>query len=208
MSLDSFRSWAARRCPAANQRLTVSKRSSSSVLREITIAGVLNIKSLVSTAVAAITAKGQNPPTGMASTVVSGASVNGVPVEITSRGLRVSDQVQGEEQKAQLGQQIQQALAGAHVENIRMAEATTSRTKDGALVVDAGALLVTYRDSAFAAANPQGFGGGGFSFGGASVTLDARRADATGTETSSGATNKHVVVADRGQVSALAPRTS
>jgi len=129
--------------------------------------------------------------------------VNGVPVEITGDGLRLQDQDQGGEQKAQLGQQVSQALAGAHVENIRLVEATTSRTKKGDLVIDAGALLVTYRDNEFAAANPEGFGGGGFGVGGASVTLDARRAD-----TSTGATNKNVVVRDRGQLLALAPRTS
>jgi hypothetical protein len=109
-------------------------------------------------------------------TVVEGATVGGAPVEITSAGLRLSDQNLGGDQKAQLSQQVSSALASAHIENIRVVDATTSRTKSGALVVDAGRLLVTYRDTDLAAANPQGFGGGGFSLGGATVTLNAQRA--------------------------------
>jgi hypothetical protein len=149
---------------------------SSSVLRDITIASVVNIRSLFSRVNAMFPTKAGAAPTGDGMTVVDGATVGGAPVEITSAGLRLSDQNLGGDQKAQLSQQVSSALASAHIENIRVVDATTSRTKSGALVVDAGRLLVTYRDTDLAAANPQGFGGGGFSLGGATVTLNAQRA--------------------------------
>lgn len=152
----------------------------TSVLHGISIAGgVISIRSLYSRALATLPAKAGATAIGAGTTVVDGATVGGLPVEITSAGIRASDQNQGADQKAQLAQQIRQALAGAHIEDIRLLEASTSRARGGALTVDAGMLVIKYRDSGVAAANPEGFGGGGLGLGGAKVSLNAGPAGGT-----------------------------
>lgn len=153
---------------------------SKSVLRGITIAKVLSIDSMISHAYTLLPADGGAPKT-LGFSVLHGAAVNGTPVAITSGGVKVADQTQGAEQKAQLDKQVGEALKAAHIEDIRLVESTTKVSDKGVIKVVAGMLVVKYRDNAMAGSNPQGFGGGGFEVGGASIAIEAVRADAGST---------------------------
>jgi hypothetical protein len=147
---------------------------STSVLRGITIGKTIKIDSLISTTYALLpAASGEIKAVGR--TVVQGASVNGTPVEIGDTGIRVSDQGQGTAQKAQLDEQLTKDLASANIEDIRLARATTTKD-EGKVLIDAPALVIKWRDKTIAANNPQGFSGGGFSLGGAMLSLEGVRA--------------------------------
>lgn len=150
---------------------------STSVLRGVTIAGAVKIDSLVSRTYALLpAAPGETKALG--STVVQGASVNGTPVEIGDSGIRVSDQGQGTAQKAQLDEQLAKGLAAANIEDIRLARTTIVKGDNGKVLINAPALVIKYRDKSLAASNPQGFSGGGFAVGGASLSLEGQRATA------------------------------
>jgi hypothetical protein len=147
---------------------------SSSILRGITIGKTVKIESLISTTSALMPASpGETKAAGR--TVVQGASVNGVPVEIGDAGIRISDQGQGTAQKGQLDEQLTKGLAGANIEDIRLARATTVKGDDGSVRIDAPALVIKYRDKTLAANNPQGFSGGGLGLGGAALSLQGQR---------------------------------
>jgi hypothetical protein len=147
---------------------------SASLLQGVTIGGVLEIDSLASRAYGLIpAARGDTKAIGH--TVVEGATVNGTPVQIDNTGIRVSDQAQGTAQKTQLDDQLAKALAGANIEDVRLAQAKIVPGEGGKVLVDAGSLVVRYRDKQLAAANPQGFAGGGFAVGGAMLSLEAQR---------------------------------
>ena len=152
---------------------------SVSVLSGVTIGTSLRIETLTSRAYGLVPAAGGDP-TGAASTVVEGATVNGTPVRITHAGLEVGDQTPAEAPKAQLMAQIRQALAAENIEDVRLDEAVTVPQTDG-VRVSAGVLRVIYRDPTFGASNPQGFSGGGFEIGGATVSVTARRTATTST---------------------------
>jgi hypothetical protein len=159
---------------------------SASVLQGVTIGGVLKINSLVSRAYGLIpAAPGDTKAVGY--TVVEGATVNGTPVQIDNTGIRVSDQAQGTAQKTQFDEQLAKALAGANIEDIRLAQAKIVTGDNGKVLVDAGSLVVRYRDKQLAAANPQGFAGGGFAVGGAMLSLEGQRAQGDTGSASSGA---------------------
>jgi hypothetical protein len=152
------------------------KGESTSVLRGITIAKTIKIDSVTSTATALMPAS-SGETTAVGRTVVQGASVNGVPVEIGDTGIRVSDQAaQGTAQKAQLDEQVSKGLASASIEDIRLARASIVKGDNGKVLIDAPALVVKYRDKTVAGSNPQGFSGGGFGLGGATLSLEGQRA--------------------------------
>jgi hypothetical protein len=158
---------------------------STSVLRQITIGGTVKIDSLVSKTYALLPANpGETKAAG--STLVQGASVNGVPVDIGDTGIRVSDQGQGTAQKAQLDEQVSKGLAAANIEDIRLARTTIAKGDNGKVAIDAPALVIKYRDKALAARNPQGFSGGGFALGGATLSVEAQRATSSDASESSG----------------------
>jgi hypothetical protein len=164
--------------------------ASSSILRGITIGKTIKIDSLISTTSALMPpTSGETKAAGR--TIVQGASVNGVPVEIGDTGLRVSDQGQGTAQKGELDAQLTKGLAGANIEDIRLARATITKGEDGSVLIDAPSLVIKYRDKTVAANNPQGFSGGGLGLGGATLSLQAQRASAS-SETGTGSTEQHV----------------
>lgn len=146
---------------------------SVSVLSGVTVGSGLRIETLTSRAYGLVPAA-TGDPVGTASTVVEGASVNGTPVRITHAGLELGDQTPAEASKAQLMTQIRQALAADNIEDVRLDEATAVPQTDG-VSVSAGVLRVIYRNPTFGASNPQGFSGGGFEIGGATVSVTARR---------------------------------
>jgi hypothetical protein len=174
---------------------------STSVVRGITIGKTIKIDSLISTTYALLpAASGEIKAVGR--TVVQGASVNGTPVEIGDTGIRVSDQGQGTAQKAQLDEQLSKGLASANIEDIRLARATTTKD-EGKVLIDAPALVIKWRDKTIAANNPQGFSGGGFSLGGAMLSLEGVRAT-----TDNGTTEQHDTPSSSPEPTALPPSRS
>jgi len=97
------------------------------------------------------------------------------------------DQGQGAAQKAQLDEQLATGLASANISDIRLAQAKIVPGDNGKVLVDAGGLVVKYRDKQVAAANPQGFSGGGFAVGGAMLSLEGHRAESNAAAESSAA---------------------
>lgn len=142
---------------------------SVSVLKGVA-AGPLLIETLVSRAMAFVPAAG-GEPTGVASTVVEGATVNGQPVQITAEGVVVG------ENSNPLGQEeINQAFAEAGFEQVRVLPSDSVASDEGqAILADAGAVEFVKQDEAFGASNPQGFSGGGFSIGGATARVSSVR---------------------------------
>ena len=163
---------------------------STSVVRGITIGKTVKIDSLISTTYALLPAtSGDTKAVGR--TVVQGASVNGTPVEIGDTGIRASDQGQGTAQKAQLDEQLTKGLASANIEDIRLARATIVKGDNNKVFIDAPSLVIKWRDKTVAANNPQGFSGGGFALGGATLSLEGVRAE-TDAGSNSGSTEQHV----------------
>jgi hypothetical protein len=142
---------------------------SVSVLKQVA-AGPLLIQTLVSRAKAFVPAAG-GEPTGIASTVVTGATVNGQPVQITADGVVVGENANP------LGQEeVNKAFADAGFEQVRLLPSTAKSSDEGqAVLADAGAIEFVKQDEAFGATNPQGFAGGGFSLGGASAGISSVR---------------------------------
>jgi hypothetical protein len=164
---------------------------STSLLRGITIGNTIKIDTLISTTSALMPAtSGETKAAGR--TVVQGASVNGVPVEIGDTGIRISDQGQGTAQKGQLDDQLAKGLASANIEDIRLARATTKKGDDGSVRIDAPSLVIKYRDKVVAANNPQGFSGGGLGLGGAALSLQGERAEAVTPDSGTSSTEQHV----------------
>jgi hypothetical protein len=142
---------------------------STSTLRNIVI-GPLKIESMVSHAYGFLPAKGEAAE-GIATTVVEGATVNGVPVQITEQGIVV-----GEGAPAGAQQQVNAALAGAGLSDVSLSPSVVKPGDDKqSLDVLTGVLRVVHRDSAFGFQYLQGFEGGGFAIGGAQVSLLVRR---------------------------------
>jgi hypothetical protein len=145
------------------------RAESVSVLRQVA-AGPLLIQTLVSRAVAFVPAAG-GEPTGIASTVVEGASVGGQPVQITDQGVMV-----GESANPLNQEEVNKAFAANGFEQVRLLPSTAVSSDGGqAVLADAGALEFVKQDQAFGATNPQGFAGGGFSIGGASAGITTVR---------------------------------
>lgn len=142
---------------------------SVSVLRQVTV-GPLVLQSLVSRARAFVPAAGGDP-TGIASTVIEGATVGGTPVQITDKGVVVDKNANP------LGQeQVNKALADARFEQVRLLPSAATASDGGqAVLADAGVLEVVKQDQAFGASNPQGVSGGGFSLGGATAGITTVR---------------------------------
>lgn len=145
------------------------RAESVSVLRQV-VAGPLLIETLVSRAVAFVPAAG-GEPTGIASTVVEGATVAGQPVQITDKGVIVGESANPLNQG-----QINKAFADGGFEQVRLLPSTAVSSDGGqAVLADAGVLEFVKQDQAFGASNPQGFSGGGFSLGGASAGITSVR---------------------------------
>jgi hypothetical protein len=110
-------------------------------------------------------------PTGIASTVIEGATVNGTPVGITDKGVVVGDNANPFNQE-----EVNKAFAEAGFEQVRLLPSTAKSSDEGqAILADAGVLEFVKQDEAFGASNPQGFSGGGFSLGGASAGISSVR---------------------------------
>ncbi|HEY3238264.1 MAG TPA: hypothetical protein VGL92_01775 [Acidimicrobiia bacterium] len=145
------------------------RAESVSVLQQVT-AGPLLIQTLVSRAMAFVPAAG-GEPTGIASTVVEGATVGGQPVQITDKGVLV-----GENANPLNQEQVNKAFADAGFEQVRLLPSTAKSSDGGqAVLADAGVLEFVKQDEAFGASNPQGFSGGGFSLGGATAGITSVR---------------------------------
>ncbi|MGH9039482.1 MAG: hypothetical protein ACRDZ3_04555 [Acidimicrobiia bacterium] len=145
------------------------RAESVSVLRQVA-AGPLLIETLVSRAVAFVPAQGGDP-TGIASTVVEGATVGGQPVQITDKGVVV-----GENANPLNQDQVNKAFADAGFEQVRLLPSTAVASNEGqAVLADAGVVEFVKQDQEFGASNPQGFSGGGFSIGGASAGISSVR---------------------------------
>ena len=133
------------------------------VLRQVAV-GPLLIQSLVSRASAFVPMAGD--PQGVASTVVEGATVNGTPVQVTDRGVVVSDTAKP------LGQeQVNKAMANAGFPQVRLLPSIAKPDGHGSMSSTAGVLEVVKHDEKFGASNPQGVAGGGFSIGGAEAII-------------------------------------
>jgi hypothetical protein len=141
---------------------------SVSVLRGLTI-GALHIESLTSRAYAFFPAQ-LEAPKGIARTVVEGATVNGTPVQITDQGVVAGDKPNPGPQG-----QINDALAKSGFPQIRLTPSTVNTGGDGSFNAVTGVLQVIHRDPKLGTQNPQGFEGGGFSVGGAEVSVLAGR---------------------------------
>jgi hypothetical protein len=175
---------------------------STAVLEGITIAGVVKIESLVSTAYALLPSTGGETKT-TGTTVIDGASVNGTAVAIDDAGIRVAGQGQGTAQKKQLDEELAKALTGANIEDIRLARTSIVKSDSGKVLIDAPALVVKYRDKTLGASNPQGFSGGGLGLGGATLSVEGQLAtsdtatSASGTSDSGASTSQQYGVPSR-----------
>lgn len=149
----------------------------TSTVEGIAIGTAIKIDRIVSRAYGLMPA-GAGDPKGDGSTIVTGARVNGVPVEITSGGIVVADQKpQGGDQKSQAVKQVSESLAKANIKDIRLDETSVKLGDDGkTLTVTAAVLRVAYINEEFGASNPQGFRGGGMELGGATIEVAAQRA--------------------------------
>ncbi|HVW33587.1 MAG TPA: hypothetical protein VHL53_13695 [Acidimicrobiia bacterium] len=141
-----------------------------SVVHQLQI-GPLLIQNIVSRAYAFVPTSGD--PKGIATTVIDGATVGNVPVEITDKGIVVNDKTNP------LGQEkINKAMADAGYPDVRLIPSVAKPGSDGSSIsATAGTLEFVKKDEKFGASNPQGFSGGGFSIGGAQAVVSTRRCD-------------------------------
>ena len=139
-----------------------------SVVHQLQV-GPLLIQNIVSRAYAFVPTSGD--PKGVATTVIDGAKVGTTPVEITDKGIVVADKTNP------LGQdKVNKAMADAGYPEVRLIPSVAKPSDDGSSVdAAAGTLEFVKHDEKFGASNPQGFSGGGFSIGGASVDVSTRR---------------------------------
>ena len=142
---------------------------STSVLHGLTI-GPLRIDNLTSVATGLITPKGK--PQGTVSTIVTGATVSGTPVQITDHGIVVSGSPTPGAQ-----QQVNDAMAQAGYAGVAILPARITTDEDGTFHAVTNGMQMIYRNDDLGANNPQGFAGGGFAFGGASIKMLGRAAD-------------------------------
>lgn len=139
-----------------------------SVVHQVEV-GPLTIQNVVSRAYAFVPTTGD--PKGIATTVVEGAKVGETPVQITDKGIVVTDQTNPLGQEA-----VNKAMADAGFPQTRLLPAFAQTGEDGSSVTTtAGTLEFIKHDEAFGASNPQGFSGGGFSIGGAEAYVNTRR---------------------------------
>jgi hypothetical protein len=143
---------------------------STSVLHGLSI-GPLRIDNLTSTATGLITPKGQ--PQGAVSTIVTGATVSGTPVQITDHGIVVAGTPTPGAQ-----QQVNDAMAHAGYSGVAILPAKISTDDDGTFHAVTNGLQMIYRNDQLGANNPQGFAGGGMAFGGAAIKMLGHAADA------------------------------
>ena len=144
---------------------------SVSVLRGLTV-GPLHVDSLTSRAYGFIPSA-PGDPKGDATTIVEGATVGKTPVMITDHGIVVADKSDPAAE-----QQVRAALEKSGLGDVRLMN-SLSGPSDNNQQVDAraGGLAIIHRDPKFGAKNPQGFQGGGFSLGGAEVSVTGQRCD-------------------------------
>jgi hypothetical protein len=143
---------------------------STAVLHGLTV-GPLRIDTLTSTATGLITPKGK--PEGTVSTIVTGATVSGTPVQITDKGVVVSGSPAPGAQ-----QQVNDAMAKAGYSGVAILPAQVTTDDDGTFHAVTNGLQMIYRNDELGANNPQGFAGGGLAFGGAAIKMLGRAADA------------------------------
>lgn len=142
---------------------------SVSVLSGVTI-GPLHIDTIVSRAYAMVPAD-PGPSKGIARTIVTGATVNGTPVQITDQGIVAGSNPSGPSPQGQ----INDAMAKSGYPEVKLTPSSVSTGNDGTFSAVTGVLQVIHRDPKLGAQNPQGFQGGGFSVGGAEVSVLAQR---------------------------------
>ena len=141
---------------------------SISILRGITL-GPLHINTLTSRAYGFVPSA-PGDPKGEATTIVEGAAVGKTPVMITNRGVIVADKTDPSAE-----QQVRAALAQAGLSDVRLLDSLAAPSENNQQVnANAGGLGIIHNDPKFGASNPQGFRGGGFSLGGAEVTVTGR----------------------------------
>jgi hypothetical protein len=139
-----------------------------SVLHQVEV-GPMTIQNVVSRAYAFVPTSGE--PKGIATTVVEGAKVGDTPVQITDKGIIVTDQTNPLGQEA-----VNKAMADAGFPQTRLLPSVAQAGEDGSSVnTAAGTLEFIKHDEKFGASNPQGFSGGGFSIGGAEAFVNTRR---------------------------------
>jgi hypothetical protein len=142
-----------------------------SVLRGF-VAGPLRIETLSSHAYAYM-ARSAEDPVGRATTIIEGATVNDIPVQITDKGV-----IAGENTSPGAQEQINAAMKGAGFTEVRLTPASAAAADDKASVsTSTGFLSFVHYDEKFGASNPQGFSGGGFTVGGAEASVAAKRCE-------------------------------
>ncbi len=150
------------------------------VLRGMT-AGPLRIESLTSRAYAYMATITEDP-VGRASTIIEGATVNDIPVQITDKGVVV-----GENASPGAQAQVNEAMKGAGFKEVRLTPASAVAADDKQSVsTSTGFLSFVHYDEKFGASNPQGVSGGGFTIGGAEASVAAKRCDPDCPQASSG----------------------
>jgi hypothetical protein len=97
--------------------------------------------------------------------------VNGSPVQITDQGIVAGGSPSGPGPQSQ----INDAMAKAGYPEVRLTPSIVKTGEDGSFSATTGVLQVIHRDEKLGAQNPQGFQGGGFSVGGAEVSILASR---------------------------------
>jgi hypothetical protein len=157
------------------------KAEAVAVLRGVT-AGPLHIESLTSRAYAYMATIAEDP-VGRASTVIEGATVNDIPVQITDKGVLV-----GENASPGAQSEVNAALTGAGFKEVLLTPASAVAGEDKQSVnTSTGFLSFVHYDEKFGASNPQGFSGGGFTVGGAEASVAAKRCEPACPSASSGA---------------------
>ena len=143
---------------------------SVSVVHQLQV-GPLLIQNIVSRAYAFVPTSGD--PKGIATTVIDGAKVGDVPVQITDKGIVVADKTNP------LGQdKVNDEMTKAGYPEVQLIPSVAKSGDDGSSVTaTAGTLQFVKQDEKFGASNPQGFSGGGFSIGGAEAVVAARRCE-------------------------------
>ena len=150
------------------------------VLHGVT-AGPLRIETLTSRAYAYMATIVEDP-VGRATTVIEGATVNEIPVQITDQGVLV-----GESASPGAQAQVNAALAGAGFKEVLLTPASAVAGEDKQSVsTRTGFLSFVHYDEKFGASNPQGFSGGGFTVGGAEASVAAKRCEPDCPRASSG----------------------
>ena len=151
-----------------------------SVLQGLT-AGPLRIETLTSRAYAYMSTVAEDP-VGRAATVIEGATVNDIPVQITDKGVLV-----GENASPGAQEQVNAAMKGAGFKEVLLTPATAAAGEDKqSVTTSTGFLSFVHYDEKFGASNPQGFSGGGFTVGGAEASVAAKRCEPECPSASSG----------------------